>query len=104
MKYPKQQFEILKGAMKTLAPLIDLKTVNKHSLHFIIFEQFSKGHEHNWLYCIPGGTLAKGHQISDLTGCRKLIETDFDFQLYPEGTNDSHIETAMKQAYKDLGI
>lgn len=33
-----------------------------------------------------------------------LLKQLYDFLLYPEGCNDSHIITAIKQAFKHMGL
>jgi hypothetical protein len=102
MKYPQKQFETLVNGLKKLAPLLDIKESNPHSLHYIIYQQFSEGQKHNWLYCCPGGKLQKAHKIENIAECEKLFSEQTEFELYPSGCNDTHIETAMKAAIKYL--
>ncbi len=104
MKYPKQQFEVLKDAIKVLAPLMNVKEANPYTLHYIIFQQFSEGQSHNWLYCCPVIGLQRAHKIKDSTGCQKLITAKFNFELYPNDCNDDNIGTAMKAALKELNL
>lgn len=99
MKYPKEQFEVLQTTLKQFAPLMDLKSINPSALHYVVFEQFSEGHKHNWLYCTPNG-LMKAHKISDFSDCSKLIQTNFSFELYPNDCNDSNVESAVRKALK----
>ena len=101
MKYPQQQFEVLTEGLKKLAVHFDIKSVNPHALHFMIYQQYSEGQQHNWLYCY-NGEIRKAHKIEDITNWVKFFEGSYNFDLYPEGCNDSHIETAMKQAIKNL--
>jgi hypothetical protein len=68
----------------------------------MVYQQFSEGQKHNWLYCMPGGNIQRAHKIEDIANCEKWISTQYDFKLYPEGCNDTHIETAMKAAIKEL--
>ncbi len=102
MKYPQQQCEILVSSLKKLAVHLDIKESNPHTIHYIVFQQFSEGQKHNWLYCCPGGTIQRAYKIDNINECEKFFNTDFDFQLYPEGCNDNHIETAMKAAIKNM--
>jgi len=106
MKYNKKQFEILLQVLQQFAVLIDLSQSNLHTIHFIIYQQFSEGHKHNWLYCCEGGNLKKYFQMTDedKKNARKFIEIDFKFELYPDNCNDNNIETAMNKAIKLLGI
>lgn len=102
MKYPQQQFEVLTESLKKLAIHVDIKQVNLHTLHYIIYQQYSEGQKHNWLYCLPGGQLIKAHKAASLEGAEKFFTGNYSFELYPAGCNDNHIETAMKQALKQL--
>ena len=104
MKYPATQFETLLTILKQFAVHFDLNSINPHSLHYMVFQQLSEGQTHNHLYCVEGGTLKRYFQLTEpekLTAV-KFIESDFDFQLYPSGCNDNHVETAMRNALKQL--
>lgn len=102
MKYPQKQFEILVNSLKKLAVHIDIKESNPHTLHYMVYQQYSEGQKHNWLYCMPGGNIQRAHKIKDITECEKWFNDEQQFDLYPDGCNDSHIETAMKAAIKSL--
>lgn len=102
MKYPQKQFDLLVESVKKLAVHIDVKETNPHTIHYIIYQQFSEGQKHNWLYCCPGGTLQRAHKIDNIAECEKLFTGEYDFKLYPEGCNDNHIETAMKAVINKL--
>jgi len=102
MKYPQKQFNILVDSLKKLAVHIDIKESNPHTIHYMVYQQYSEGQKHNWIYCTPGGSIQRAHKITDFTGCEKWFNEDRDFELYPDGCNDTHIETAMKAAIKQL--
>ena len=103
MKYPLNQFEALISILKQFAVHFDIKAVNPSALHFMAYQQINKGQNHCALYCIDG-QLKKFHSLTELEiqTARKFIESDFDFELYPSGCNDSHVETAVKKAVKLL--
>lgn len=109
MKYPQNQFEILVKALRVLKQYIDVDTLNLHSLHFLVYQQFSEGQIHNYLVLnnsniernfIPN--TEGGIEYKTNKGAVKVIDFEFNFELYPNDTNDNHIETAMKKALKSL--
>lgn len=102
MKYPQTQFNVLVQSLKKLAVHIDIKESNPHTLHYMIYQQYSEGQKHNWIYCMPSGSISKAHKITDFTDCVKWFDDNINFDLYPTGCNDSHIETAMKNAIKEI--
>lgn len=103
MKYNKEQFKILVKCLNILKKYIDIETINPNNLHFIIYQQFSDGQKHNRLIVNDGilkrkFTLLDGELVENQG--ENIINFMYDFQLYPEGCNDSHIETAVKKAIK----
>jgi hypothetical protein len=107
MKYNKEQFEILVKCLNILKKYIDIETINPNNLHFIIYQQFSDGQKHNRLIVNDGilkrkFTLLDGKLIENQG--ENIINFTYDFQLYPEGCNDNHIETAVKKAIKQFKI
>jgi hypothetical protein len=94
MKYPQQQFDELKSALLVLKNLykIDKETAIIHSnrLHFKIYQQ--KNFEYDNL-----------NVIKDENG-KRLFEINETYKLYPDGCNDKHIETAMKNAINEVFI
>jgi hypothetical protein len=104
MNYPLEQLEKLETALKRLAVHIDVKQINPSALHFIIFQQYSEGQKHNWLYCIEGGAMKREHQLTEQERqtAVKLFTENWQFDLYPENCNDNHIETAVKKAIKNI--
>jgi hypothetical protein len=106
MKYCTEQFEILKNTLKQLSSIYNLKESNLHTLHFIVYQQVCKeGQEHNKLYVFGDKMKRYGNLTEqEKETFVKFIDIDYDFQLYPIGCNDNHIETAMKKALKELNI
>lgn len=106
MKYPKQQFAILVKALEELNKhFSNLSVIHPCQIHYLVYQQASKGQEHNALFYTQTGSIVKGHIASDLgLPVVKLIDflNEDNFLLYPEGCNDSHIETAVKAALKQL--
>ena len=106
MKYPREQFEVLKECIKQLSPVYNVNAANLHTLHYICYQQIQKdGQDHNHLY-VYGTEMKRFYSLNEeqKNVFVKFITIDYDFKLYPEGCNDSHIETAMKLAFKELGI
>ena len=103
MNYPQQQFNVLTEAIKKFAVHFDVKEINPNTLHYIIFQQFSEGQKHNWLYCF-NGEIKRHHQINDLSNWDKFFSLDFQFELYPDNCNDKNVEVAVNKAIKILGI
>lgn len=105
MKYPKKQFEKLIEYLKELSKYIDIYSINTSLLHFIVYTQGNEGNKHNHLYFFDG-SIKKKCQLSDIEMIKahKILEVDNTFELYPDGCNDTHIETAMKKALKQLSL
>lgn len=93
MKYPKQQFRLLVECLVLLKPYVSFEHVSNSQLHYIIATQFNVHNKHNWLYDV------NGKAVKDSKG-RKIIDIEEKFDLYPDGCDDTHIETAMKKALK----
>jgi hypothetical protein len=100
MKYPQQQYANLLQALTILSNWLDIDKINPSQLHYIVYQQYSDGQRHNWIY-IDGTRLVKSHAVNSIDGLSKLLPNTVDFELYPKGCNDSHIETAMKRAIKE---
>ena len=105
MKYPQKQFNVLIDILKQLSVQFNIKDIEPTTLHFIIYQQLSDGQQHNQLY-VNGKDIKRLWQISDTDKSKyvKLINNQYDFLLYPEGCNDSHIITAIRQALKHMGL
>jgi len=99
MKYPKNQFEVLASFLEKIKNVYDLETSNLHSLHFECYQQNAEGQEHNSLWLV-NNKLKRKHQLKEGEKATQFFHSKFDFKLYPDGCNDSHVETAMKQAIK----
>lgn len=107
MKYPVNQFRTLVEVLKQLSVLMDLTSVHPCALHYIVYQQFSPGQQHNHLWSTVNG-LKRFYQLTEeeKQDARKLIELkpENEFMLYPDGCNDNHVETAVKRALKELSI
>lgn len=103
MKYPSEQFDKLKRVLGYLSPLMDLRSAHPCHIHFVAYQQLSEGQTHNWLY-IRDNEVKKAHSIENINQWQKVVPETFDFELYPTGCNDNHVETAVKKALKELGL
>lgn len=103
MKYPAQQFETLVMALQILNEFFDLHSMHESNLHYLVYQQFTEGQTHNWLYVNENSEITRQHKITDLTGWTKLIDIKGKgFDLYPNNTNDDNITTAIKKALKTI--
>lgn len=105
MKYPQQQFDVLVSAIKEFNKYVDVTSLNPFNLHQMVYNQFSEGQKHNRLL-VQDGVLVRAFRLLDgeliPNEGTPLINYSFGFELYPNNTNDSHIETAMKNAIKAI--
>lgn len=101
MKYPAKQFENLVVILKQLNEYFEIKQMNYSNLHYIAYQQSqsSEGQKHNIIY-VKNSILRKAHAINDLNEWQPIVNKIDSFELYPEGCNDQHIETAVKNALK----
>lgn len=102
MKYPETQFQLLTKAVNVLSKHFEnLQQINPSALHFEIYQNASEGHKHNHLILIDG-KIVRANTISDNSKFTKVLDflNEENFQIYPEGCNDNHIETAVKKALK----
>ena len=104
MKYPESQFIQLKHGIEELAKAgIAVKEINPSALHFLVYQQHESGQAHNWLYISESGELKRRHKITDnIENYKKVLTLYPNFEIYPSGCNDNHIETAVKAAIKQL--
>ncbi len=109
MKYPQQQFDLLVKSLQILSNHFEnIQNIHPCQLQYLVYQQASEGQRHN-AFCInEAGNICRHYYVNDLglTGYVPLI--DFlnadNFPLYPEGCNDSHIETAVKKALNQLNL
>lgn len=106
MKYPINQFEKLKEVLNVFKNYFDLSTIHTSRLHYLVYQQLCDGQPHNKLLIDSSGKLVRatyldGDKLIWRDG-KRLIENDFTFELYPNNTNDSNIETAIKKAIKEI--
>lgn len=103
MKYPAAQLQILQDSIATLANHFNVQDIHPATLHSAVYYQSSEGHKHNWLYKhVSGEGISRRHAIEDLNDWNKLFEVPASFMLYPDGCNDSHVETAVKHCLKQI--
>lgn len=103
MKYPTKQYTLLVQYLKAVAKLIDLTSMHPNNIHYLIYQQGSENQTHNHLYNV-GGTLKRQYQLTDDERGVAVKAFDFNsgFELYPDGCNDTHVETAVKRALKEI--
>jgi len=108
MKYPAQQFELLKKGLSILNNVYEnLQDVHPCQLQYLLHQQASKGQEHNALFVNKEGGIIRGHIATALNiEVVKLIDflNEDNFPLYPAGCNDTHVETAVKAALKTINL
>ena len=103
MKYPAKQLEILQAGINELAKHFEVQTIHPSTLHACVYYQGSEGHKHNWFYQhVSGQGIARRHSIDNINDWTKLFEVPSSFELYPDGCNDSHVETAVRYCLKQL--
>ena len=107
MKYPASQFELLKKGLKILSEVYEnIKDVNPCQLQYLLYQQASEGQRHNAIFITPQGNIFKGYMASafGMEDAKLLIDflNEDNFPLYPSGCNDTHIETAVKAALKQI--
>ena len=103
MKYPKNQYVLLVQYIKEVAKLFDVTSMHPNSLHYLVYQQGSENQTHNHLYSV-NGTVKRYHQLTDDEKGVAIKAFDFSegLELYPEGCNDTHVETAVKRAIKEI--
>jgi len=103
MKYPVNQFEVLVKVLTIFHKYFDLDSVGVLRLHSMVYNEFSEGQKHNRLV-ISEGILKRKFSLVDgelvENPGENILNFDYDFKSYPDGCNDSHIETAIKKAIK----
>lgn len=95
MKYPDQQFSKLLTYLKAVLSYYNLTPAEVapdnvgllNTLHFKCFVNVNYTDDNLNVKKVDG---------------KRILAIDEDFQLYPAGCNDNHIETAMKRAIKQL--
>lgn len=104
MKYPQQQFQLLKDGLQILSTHFEIAHIHPCQLHYMLYQQACEGQKHNALFINSEGSILRGYVAESKEGFSPLINflNDNNFPLYPTGCNDSHIETAVKAALKTL--
>ena len=92
MKYPQTQYNELKSALIVFKERYKIDketaTANAMRLHFKIYQQKN--------YTSDNANVIKNEDGARLFGINE------GFRLYPEGCNDAHVNTAMKNAIKEI--
>lgn len=103
MKYPKQQYTLLVQYLKEVSKVFDVVSMNPNALHYFIYQQGNENQPHNHLYRV-NGIVKRQYQLTDYERVVAVKSFNFDsgFELYPEGCNDTHVETAVKRALKEI--
>lgn len=99
MKYPAKQFEVIVSTLKALSEVFELDNVHPSSLYSLVCSQHNKGQQHNRIVVTCDGVYMNQH-IADSRGVdyTPIVEPFDNFETYPSGCNDSHIQTAVKKA------
>ena len=100
MKYPENQFKLLIEALRLLLKGFELTPAQAlenvgiiHNLHFRAFVNYTYPNNNS-------NVLNKDFKRLTVNGGERLLNVNEAFKLYPDGCNDSHIETAVKKALK----
>jgi hypothetical protein len=104
MKYPQQQFELLKNGLSVLSSHFEIANIHPCQLQYLLYQQASEGQKHNALFINETGSIVKGFIAEGKEGYSPLISflNESNFPLYPAGCNDNHVETAVKSAIKAI--
>lgn len=99
MKYPANQFETLLKTLKALSEVYELNGVHPSAIYSLVCTQHNEGQRHNRIVISSDGVYMTQH-IAEFKGVEftPLVEAVKGFVTYPEGCNDSHIQTAVKRA------
>lgn len=103
MKYPEEQFETLKETVKALSKVFEnIKEVHPSKIYSLVVNQHSEGQLHNSIVITEEGLYTRRYIAEDLNvKFTPLIEPK-PFVIYPNGCEDSHIQTAVKKALKSI--
>jgi len=101
LKYPKSEYIKLIQVLTVMDEYFDIESIHPCQLHYKAYQQLSEKQPHNHLYK-NGNVIKMSHQINDTDGWKKLIDFNFNLELYPTGCHDTHIETATKRAIKEV--
>lgn len=104
MKYPQKQFELLTQGLQVISTHFEIANIHPCQLQYLLYQQASEGQKHNALFINNEGNIVKGFIAENKEGFTPIISflNEDNFPLYPEGCNDTHIETAVKAAIKAI--
>ncbi|MCB0448453.1 MAG: hypothetical protein KDD03_13280, partial [Gelidibacter sp.] len=102
LKYPFAEYQKLVEILKLLKPHFDLESVHPCQIHYLAHQQTNIiSQPHNQIYITKGG-LIKAHSVKSVEGLKKLVNVNYTLELYPNGCNDTHIETATRRAISEV--
>lgn len=103
MKYPIEEFEKLVSILTDLSKHFDVFKMNPVMLHYNCHQQTAENKKHNWLYKTESG-LKPAYNLSESEKetATKVVTLKEELILYPDGCDDRHIETAVKNALKKI--
>jgi len=106
MKYPQEQYQKLLLALREMSKHFDLRNMPPSVIYSEVCGNLNKHNKHNWLYFRKykeGTWFKRAHIISEEEArmFKRVIPLDFELNT-PEGCNDSHGETAVKRAVKEI--
>lgn len=103
IKYPESEYKNLIIVLSQIKKHLEINEIHSNQLHYIAYQQTSKRQPHNWIYkSKKTGNLVKKHSINNIENFDKIVNVNFELELYPNNCNDIHIETAIKRAIKEL--
>jgi hypothetical protein len=102
MKYPENQFSKLKTIISGLSKhFTNLTDIHPAQLHYFCYQQVCEGQLHN-RFVTYGDSVVRQHVVPESETFTPLFESDNSFELYPANCMDTHIETAVKKALKEI--
>ncbi len=103
LKYPFSEYQNLLKVLKQLARYFDVFDMQPNQLHYLAYQQTNvSGQAHNQIYLTDSG-LKRAHSMEVISG-KKIVNVDFELELYPNNCNDNHIESAVKRAVKEIAM
>lgn len=104
MKYPKDQFShLVKGIQILKEHFENVDELNTSYLYSLLDTNFKpEGKEHNTLvYCVDAlPQITRKHAMLKGKQYTPLIKPVEGWETYPNGCNDTHIQTAVRKALK----
>lgn len=108
MKYPAQQYDALVRILSQLKEHFDLTGISPSELHYLAFQQSQSDQSQSLnVLRIRDGVIKRTHFLAvgndtPVAEWTPIVTPEQGFKLYPDGCNDTHIDTAVKRAIKDV--